>query len=104
VKRTRIARHPFGRPLRKRDRNRTPYPGVRLDRLNLDSPGVEPVDARIARALRGFDYEQHEVENVSAPVSAAYLHLDPDRRALIDAWLGGHAEGASHVETHSAYG
>ena len=39
----------------------------------------------------GYDYEPEQFE-VSAPLSATYLPPDPDRRALVDAWLESKAQ------------
>jgi hypothetical protein len=61
-----------------------------LARFNLPrdaDPDQDPIDVHIERTLYAFDMERHEVEDVSAPISSTYLHPDPDRRALIDAWL-----------------
>ena len=46
-----------------------------------------PVDEYFEQSLADRDDEDPEV---SAPLSAAYFHPDPDRRALVEAWLEEH--------------
>jgi hypothetical protein len=46
-----------------------------------------PVDEYFERSLTDRD---EEAPGVSAPLSATYFHPDPDRRALVDAWLEEH--------------
>ena len=60
---------------------------VRLERNRDGAEVLEPVDAHIDRLLAEFNPEQHEIEDVSAPISQTYIHPDPDRRALVDQWL-----------------
>lgn len=62
---------------------------VRIERLD-SGEGLEPVDALFERVTAS--YESGDELEVSAPISSTYLHPDPDRRALVDAWLESKAQ------------
>jgi len=69
-------------------RERSARERAQLRRFGIHSvDDLIPVDAAIALATERAHGRDALAREASASISHTYIHPDPDRRALIDAWL-----------------